>query len=60
MSADTLLQLEQRLIAEAQPFAVVTVIRAGPPTSAWVGAQALVDGGGCCTAGLAVVVRGRS
>ncbi|QIE27646.1 XdhC Rossmann domain protein (plasmid) [Caballeronia sp. SBC1] len=46
MSADTLLQLEQRLIAEAQPFAVVTVIRAGPPTSAWVGAQALVDGGG--------------
>ena len=48
MSADidTLLQLEQRLIEAAQPFAVVTVIRAGPPTSAWVGAQALVDGEG--------------
>jgi xanthine dehydrogenase accessory factor len=46
MSADTLLQLEQRLIEDAQPFAVVTVIRAGPPTSAWVGAQALVDGEG--------------
>jgi len=43
---DTLLQLEQRLIEAAQPFAVVTVIRAGPPTSAWVGAQALVDGEG--------------
>jgi xanthine dehydrogenase accessory factor len=56
MNADTLLQLEQRLIDEAEPFAVVTVIRAAPPTSAWVGAQALVDsdgalhgwiGGGC-------------
>lgn len=61
MSADinTLLQLEQRLIDAAQPFAVVTVIKAGPPTSAWVGAQALVDsegslhgwiGGGCSRA----------
>jgi len=56
MNADTLLQLEQRLTDEAQPFAVVTVIRAAPPTSAWVGAQALVEsdgalhgwiGGGC-------------
>jgi xanthine dehydrogenase accessory factor len=46
MTVDTLLQLERRLIAEAQPFAVVTVIRAGPPTSTWVGAQALVDGEG--------------
>lgn len=48
MSADinTLLQLEQRLIEAAQPFAVITVIKAGPPTSAWVGAQALVDGEG--------------
>jgi len=46
MSVDTLLQLERRLIAQAQPFAVVTVIRAGPPTSTWVGAQALVDGEG--------------
>lgn len=56
MSTDILLQLEQRLIEQAQPFAVVTVIRASPPTSTWVGAQALVDcegglhgwiGGGC-------------
>ncbi|MGF6759401.1 XdhC family protein [Paraburkholderia sp. GAS334] len=56
MNDDTLLQLEQRLIEQAEPFAVVTVIRAAPPTSAWVGAQALVDrdgalhgwiGGGC-------------
>ena len=48
MNADinTLLQLEQRLIEAAQPFAVITVIKAGPPTSAWVGAQALVDGEG--------------
>ncbi|EIF31164.1 xanthine and CO dehydrogenases maturation factor, XdhC/CoxF family [Burkholderia sp. Ch1-1] len=46
MSNETLLQLEQRLIEEAQPFAVVTVIRAAPPTSAWVGAQALVEGDG--------------
>ena len=59
MSSDTLLQLEQRLIEEAQPFAVITVIRAGPPTSTWVGAQALVEsdgtlhgwiGGGCSRA----------
>jgi xanthine dehydrogenase accessory factor len=46
MSDETLLQLEQRLIEEARPFAVVTVIRAAPPTSAWVGAQALVEGDG--------------
>jgi xanthine dehydrogenase accessory factor len=55
-ATDTLLELEQRLIEQAQPFAVVTVIRAAPPTSAWVGAQALVErdgtlhgwiGGGC-------------
>jgi xanthine dehydrogenase accessory factor len=43
---DTLLQLEQRLIERSEPFAVATVIRAGPPTSAWVGAQALIDGNG--------------
>jgi xanthine dehydrogenase accessory factor len=56
---DSLLQLEQRLIEQAQAFAVVTVIRAAPPTSAWVGAQALVErdgalhgwiGGGCTRA----------
>ncbi|ABE35962.1 YHS domain protein [Paraburkholderia xenovorans LB400] len=59
MNDETLLQLEQRLIEEARPFAVVTVIRAAPPTSAWVGAQALVEsdgalhgwiGGGCSRA----------
>ncbi|SDD24661.1 predicted sulfurylase large subunit, molybdopterin cytosine dinucleotide biosynthesis /predicted sulfurylase small subunit, molybdopterin cytosine dinucleotide biosynthesis [Cupriavidus sp. YR651] len=58
-SPDSLLQREQRLIEQAQPFAVVTVIRAAPPTSAWVGAQALVEpdgtlhgwiGGGCSRA----------
>ena len=56
---NTLLQREQQLIEQAKPFAVVTVIRAAPPTSAWVGAQALVDadgtlhgwiGGGCSRA----------
>ncbi|RFU44575.1 XdhC family protein [Paraburkholderia sp. DHOC27] len=46
MNAATLLELEQRLTDEAQPFAVATVIRAAPPTSAWVGAQALIDGAG--------------
>ncbi|KXU82186.1 sulfurylase large subunit [Paraburkholderia monticola] len=59
MSTETLLQLEQRLIEQARPFAVVTVIRAAPPTSTWVGAQALVEddgalhgwiGGGCSRA----------
>ena len=45
-TSDTLLQLEQRLIDRSEPFAVATVIRAGPPTSAWVGAQALIDGNG--------------
>lgn len=54
--AADLLQLEQRLIDAGTPFAVVTVIRAAPPTSTRVGAQALVEadgalhgwvGGGC-------------
>ncbi|WP_321963483.1 XdhC family protein [Paraburkholderia sp. J7] len=54
--AADLLQLEQRLIDAGAPFAVVTVIRAAPPTSTCVGAQALVEasgelhgwvGGGC-------------
>ncbi|SDD16654.1 XdhC family protein [Paraburkholderia lycopersici] len=54
--AADLLQLEQRLIDAGAPFAVVTVIRAAPPTSTHVGAQALVEangalhgwvGGGC-------------
>lgn len=44
--AADLLQLEQRLIDAGAPFAVVTVIRAAPPTSTHVGAQALVEAGG--------------
>jgi xanthine dehydrogenase accessory factor len=44
--AADLLQLEQRLIDAGAPFAVVTVIRAAPPTSTHVGAQALVEGDG--------------
>jgi xanthine dehydrogenase accessory factor len=60
VSDDTsLLTLEQRLIEAGAPFAVVTVIRAAPPTSTHVGAQALVEadgalhgwvGGGCSQA----------
>ncbi|WP_321895078.1 XdhC family protein [Paraburkholderia heleia] len=54
--AADLLQREQRLIDAGAPFAVVTVIRAAPPSSTHVGAQALVAadgalhgwvGGGC-------------
>ncbi|MEJ0003978.1 MAG: XdhC family protein [Pararobbsia sp.] len=54
-----LLELEQRLSDEARPFALTTVVRAVPPTSTWVGAQALVEsdgtlhgwiGGGCSRA----------
>jgi xanthine dehydrogenase accessory factor len=60
--SDTLLKLEQRLIDLSEPFAVATVIRAGPPTSAWVGAQALIDGngelhgwiGGGCSRGIVI------
>ncbi|CAB3795284.1 XdhC family protein [Pararobbsia alpina] len=59
LNADELLQLEQRLAQEARLFAVATVIRTQPPTSTWVGAQALVEsdgtlhgwiGGGCSRA----------
>lgn len=54
-----LLQLEQQLIDAGVPFAVATVIRAAPPASTQVGAQALVErdgtlhgwiGGGCSQA----------
>ncbi|MGF6768360.1 xanthine dehydrogenase accessory factor [Paraburkholderia sp. GAS199] len=56
MNSSELLQLERRLIDAAGLFAVTTVVRALPPTSTWVGAQALVEsdgtlhgwiGGGC-------------
>lgn len=59
LSSDALLRLEQRLADEARLYAVATVIRALPPTSTWVGAQALVEsdgtlhgwiGGGCSRA----------
>jgi xanthine dehydrogenase accessory factor len=58
-NAADLLQLEQQLIAEGALFAAVTVIRAAPPTSTRVGAQAIVRadgtlhgwiGGGCAQA----------
>ena len=58
-----LIQLEQRLTQQACVFAVTTVVRALPPTSTWVGAQAVVEsdgtlhgwiGGGCSRA---IVVR---
>ncbi|MGA7778794.1 MAG: XdhC family protein [Paraburkholderia sp.] len=57
--SDELIQLEQRLTEQACRFAVTTVVRALPPTSTWVGAQALVEsdgtlhgwiGGGCSRA----------
>lgn len=57
--SDDLIELEQRLIRSSSLFAVTTVIRALPPTSTWVGAQALVEsdgtlhgwiGGGCSRA----------
>lgn len=41
--SDNLIELEQQLIRNASLFAVTTVIRALPPTSTWVGAQALVE-----------------
>jgi xanthine dehydrogenase accessory factor len=56
MNSSELFQIERRLIDEASLFAVTTVVRALPPTSTWVGAQALVEsdgtlhgwiGGGC-------------
>lgn len=59
LNAAELIQLEQRLTQQACLFAVTTVIRALPPTSTWVGAQAVVEadgtlhgwiGGGCSRA----------
>jgi len=56
MSANPLLQLAPQLIAQQRPFAFATVIRAVSPTSAYVGAQAIIEadgtlhgwiGGGC-------------
>ena len=56
MTSHELLQLAQRLAARDQPYAMVTVVRVAAPTSAYVGAQAIVQrdgtltgwiGGGC-------------
>jgi len=56
MSDQELLQLAQTLNERDEPYAVVTVVRVGAPTSAYVGAQAIVlrdgrlcgwIGGGC-------------
>jgi len=56
MTSAELLQLAQALNERDEPYAMVTVVRVAPPTSAYVGAQALVQrdgtlagwiGGGC-------------
>src|SRR5262249_39738758 len=56
MTSHELLQLAQSLNAGDEPYALVTVVRVAPPTSAYVGAQAIVRrdgalsgwvGGGC-------------
>jgi xanthine dehydrogenase accessory factor len=56
MTHDELLDLARTLNARGEPYALVTVVRAIAPTSAWVGAQAIVRadgtqhgwiGGGC-------------
>ncbi|HEX6138827.1 MAG TPA: XdhC family protein [Casimicrobiaceae bacterium] len=56
MTSQELLQLAQALNERDEPYAMVTVVRVAPPTSAYVGAQAIVRrdgslagwiGGGC-------------
>lgn len=56
MTSAELLQLAQSLNERDEPYAMVTVVRVAPPTSAYVGAQAIVTrdgalsgwiGGGC-------------
>jgi xanthine dehydrogenase accessory factor len=56
MTSHELLRLAQALNERDEPYAVVTVVRVAPPTSAFVGAQAIVEhdgtltgwvGGGC-------------
>ncbi|GAA4022479.1 XdhC family protein [Actimicrobium antarcticum] len=46
MTEPSVLPLAAQYLAQDTPFVVVTVIRAASPTSAYVGAQALVDGAG--------------
>ena len=56
MSNEELLELARELNGRGEPYALVTVVRAVAPTSAWLGAQAIVRpdgrlhgwiGGGC-------------
>ena len=56
MTSQELLQLAQALSERDEPYAMVTVVRVAPPSSAYVGAQAIVRadgalsgwvGGGC-------------
>jgi xanthine dehydrogenase accessory factor len=56
MTANEILQLAQSLMERDEPYAMVTVVRVAAPTSAYVGAQAIVRrdgtiegwiGGGC-------------
>jgi len=46
MTSAELLQLAQTLNERDEPYAMVTVVRVAPPTSAYVGAQAIVTGEG--------------
>lgn len=46
MTTNGLLELAQALSARGEPYAMVTVVRVTPPTSAYVGAQAIVRGDG--------------
>jgi len=62
MTHDQFLEMARALAAQDTPHAIVTVVRAVAPTSAWVGAQAIVlaDGalhgwiGGGCAKGVVV------
>ena len=49
MTSPELLRLAQSLNARDEPYAVVTVVRVAPPTSAYVGAQAIVERDGALT-----------
>jgi xanthine dehydrogenase accessory factor len=46
MTSQELLQLAQALNESDEPYAIVTVVRVAPPSSAYVGAQAIVRGDG--------------
>ena len=46
MTSNALLELAQALTRRGEPYAMVTVVRVTAPTSAYVGAQAIVHGDG--------------